>query len=142
MITIAILLAGCAQTTGVTEHRATKSFEGRCAPPAPHHRATPLKELAGTPTDGVTPEAAVQTVRGFSWQSLKVAEAIEILPLLRDLAVLETVDARKQPDGKMRLLKVRQQIFSRIALANLEVSSSAAQAGCEEERAHQLADRL
>jgi hypothetical protein len=55
---------------------------------------------------------------------------------------LEKPDARKQPDGELRLLKVRQQILNRIALANLEVSGSAAQAGCEEERTHQLADRL
>ena len=135
------LAAGCAQTTGVSEYRATKSFEGRCAPPAPETRAVPITELAGEPAERITAGTSGLVLRGFAWQSLQTAEAIEVLPLLLHMTKLEK-EAPAAAERELRLLKVRQHILSRISLANLEVSGSAAQAGCEEERAHQLADRL
>ena len=58
------------------------------------------------------------------------------------MAALESEEGQKQPNAELQLLKVRHQIVSRIALADLEVTSMTAQAACEEARAREVADRL
>lgn len=71
----------------------------------------------------------------------EVAAAINVLDLLSDLRRLER-EAVERPDVAWRLLKTRQQISHRIALAAFDVTSTVAELDCEESRADHVADGL
>lgn len=73
---------------------------------------------------------------------MQAARLIGIALLLKRMASLESEEGQKQPNAEFQLLKIRHQSVSRIALADLEVASMTAQAGCEEARAREVADRL
>lgn len=141
------LLSACS-LTGVYKERVTKSFEGRCAPKETVLRSVPLAEL--TISAQKTQQLAHPLrkplekipIQGFSWRSVQAARLIGIAPLLKRMAGLESEEGQKQPNAELQLLKVRHQIVSRIALADLEVTSMTAQAACEEARAREVADRL
>lgn len=141
------LLSACS-LTGVYKERVTKSFEGRCAPKETALRSVPLTELTSSAqrTQQLANPRQISLenipIQGFSWRSLQAARLIGIAPLLKRMAALESEEGRKQPNAELQLLKVRHQIVSRIALADLEVTSMTAQASCEEARAREVADRL
>jgi hypothetical protein len=71
----------------------------------------------------------------------EVAAAINVLGLLSDLRRLER-GAVERPEVAWRLLKTRQQISHRIALAAFDVTSTVAELDCEESRADHVADGL
>jgi hypothetical protein len=71
----------------------------------------------------------------------EVAAAINVLGLLSDLRRLER-GAVERPELAWRLLKTRQQISHRIALAAFDVTSTVAELDCEESRADHVADGL
>jgi hypothetical protein len=71
----------------------------------------------------------------------EVAAAINVLGLLSDLRRLER-GAVERPEIAWRLLKTRQQISHRIALAAFDVTSTVAELDCEESRADHVADGL
>jgi hypothetical protein len=71
----------------------------------------------------------------------EVAAAINVLGLLSDLRRLER-EAVERPEVAWRLLKTRQQISHRIALAAFDVTSTVAELDCEESRADHVADGL
>jgi hypothetical protein len=71
----------------------------------------------------------------------EVAAAINVLGLLSDLRRLES-GAVERPEVAWRLLKTRQQISHRIALAAFDVTSTVAEVDCEESRADHVADGL
>jgi len=134
--------SNCTQTTEVTEYRATQSFEQRCSPPALEQRTVSLAEIVSPSTEPEQPLSATPRPAVFSWRILQIADAIGVLPLLKQMPFLDAEVAQHQEGREIRLLKTRQQILGRILLGMLEVSGTTAHLGCEEERAHQLADRL
>ena len=71
----------------------------------------------------------------------EVAAAINVLGLVSELRMLER-GAVEWPEVAWRLLKTRQQISHRIALAAFDVSSTVAELDCEESRADHVADGL
>jgi hypothetical protein len=71
----------------------------------------------------------------------EVAAAINVLGLLAELRALERGGV-EGPEVAWRLLKTRQQISHRIALAAFDVSSTVAELDCEESRADHVADGL
>lgn len=77
----------------------------------------------------------------LSEEARHIARIIGVEDLARRLAVLRR-KSRQSEAALVHFLDVRQQISDRVMMAMLDVSRSAAEADCEEERADQLADRL
>ncbi|HKN85604.1 MAG TPA: hypothetical protein VJV04_01970 [Nitrospiraceae bacterium] len=71
----------------------------------------------------------------------EVAAAINVLGLLGELRRLER-EVAERSEVTWRLLKTRQQISHRIALAAFDVTSTVAELDCEESRADHVADGL
>lgn len=74
--------------------------------------------------------------------ALKIADAIDVFPLVIQIPILEAEVAGQVEGARTRLIEVRHEILEEIVLASLAVARTAAEADCEEERADQLADRL
>jgi hypothetical protein len=71
----------------------------------------------------------------------EIAAAINVLGLLSELRRFER-EVAERPEIAWRLLKTRQQISHRIALAAFDVTSTVAELDCEESRADHVADGL
>ncbi|MGQ0811896.1 MAG: hypothetical protein ACT4OO_11830 [Nitrospiraceae bacterium] len=95
---------------------------------------TPSDASPDPPDDYLEDKELTNTV---SWRALQTAKVVGILPLLK-----HAVSDSQRDYDTVQLLSFRVQLLGRLMLAGSEVDSIAAQAGCEEERAHQLADRL
>lgn len=135
--------AGCALTTGYSEQRTTSSNERRCAPTPIEKqlRAVSLDEVDRSSNDRQTEAAPTRFPTSFSWRAVQTAQAIDILPLLKQI---ESVEESPNPDSStpLTLLSLRQEALGRILLALIAVSSTVAQVSCEIERTYEVADRL
>ncbi|UVT17450.1 MAG: hypothetical protein H8K04_07905 [Nitrospira sp.] len=80
---------------------------------------------------------AGEAVQVYSSTAIEIADTMEMLPLLNDLARLEV----KRGD-KIETNKVRRRLLTRVQLATLEVSSLVAELECEVRRADEVQDRL
>lgn len=102
--------------------------ECECTPVAP---LTDANDLVIVPPDELAREEALNS--RFSPNALRTANASGLVPLLRRLC---------EENDPSRRVKLRQEISERLAVVALEVSSTAAELDCEEERADQIADYL
>lgn len=136
------LNAGCALTTGVDDRRQHADDERRCAPTDADLalRRVSLEDI-DTADDRVARMAENRVPTSFSWRAIQAARAIEILPLLSRIEILEEQRGTPQADPT-QLNAVRIEALGRIMLAMSEVSSTAAKAACEIERTYQAADRM
>lgn len=76
----------------------------------------------------------------ISWQSLNTANAIGLLPMLKEYVIL--IDSyQKQPslEKRINLMDISQRISRKINIASLDISAVASELDCEEERAAQFA---
>ena len=107
----------------------------RCKPHTKTH-VLPMPRQGGVDNyrDDLVAEALPSRVR-------EVAAAINVLGLLGELRRLER-EIGERPEVAWRLLKTRQQISHRIALAAFDVTSTVAELDCEESRADHVADGL
>lgn len=79
----------------------------------------------------------------FSANSLHMAHAIGVLPLLGDyLDRLAVPQAERTLQQRVELLELRRTLAYRCDLASLAISAVASELDCEEEKISQLADRL
>jgi hypothetical protein len=139
---LCVLTVGCALTTGVDDRRQHADDERRCAPTDGDIalRRISLADI-DTADDRVARMAENRAPNSFSWRAIQAAQAIEILPLLSQIEILE--ERRGTPQANpTKLNAVRNEVLGRIMLAMSEVSSTAAKAACEIERTYQAADRL
>ena len=139
---LCLLNAGCALTTGIDDHRQHMDDERRCAPTEGDLalRRVSLTDIDAA-DDRVARMAENRVPNSFSWRAILAARAIEILPLLSRIEILE--ERRGTPQANQTQLNaVRNEVLGRIMLAMSEVSSTAAKAACEIERTYQAADRM
>lgn len=73
----------------------------------------------------------------YSATAIEIAETMQLLPLLHQLARLEA-----NQDAFTKTNRVRQRLLTRLQLATLEVSSLVAELECEVHRADEVQDRL
>jgi hypothetical protein len=136
------LASGCALTTGIDDRRPYADDDRRCTP---SDDDLALRNISLAKVDADEGRAARHAENriptSFSWQAIQTAQAIEVLPLLGRLEVLEEWQGTPQADP-LQLAAVRQEVLGRIVLAMSEVSSTAGKAACEIERTYQAADRL
>lgn len=138
-----IVLSGCALTTGYSEQRTTQSNERRCAPQRVDQqlRAVSLDVIDHSHEDPLTQAARSRQPTSFSWRAIQTATAIDILPLLNQIELVEEA-AASDPSASLKLLSLRQEALGRILLALIAVSSTTAHVSCEIERTYEVADRL
>jgi hypothetical protein len=130
-------------TTGYSEQRTTLTNERRCAPTEGDQQ---LRRVALDAIDQAEEDPLVRASHGrmptsFSWRAIKTAHAIDVLPLITQLELVEELpsgDASRQ----LKILSLRQEALGRVLLAMIAVSSTAAHVSCEIERTYQVADRL
>ncbi|MVM35398.1 hypothetical protein GO755_35585 [Spirosoma sp. HMF4905] len=84
-------------------------------------------------------KADTALTRRYSQHDLLMANAIGVIPLLRELIVLET---SSKADARLESVIKHQQILNRLLVASTQVSSVAAELDCEGERADRLATYL
>ncbi len=137
-----VLAAGCALTTGVDDRHHHGDDERRCAPTDGDLalRRVSLTEI-DTADDRVARMAENRAPNSFSWRALQAARAIEILPLLSRIEILEERQGSPQANAT-QLNAVRNEVLGRIMLGMSEVSSTSGKAACEIERTYQAADRM
>ncbi|WP_447979423.1 hypothetical protein [Candidatus Nitrospira bockiana] len=133
-----LLAVGCADLPRLSGPPSSR-FDRRCIPHSTELRAVSLSELSGPSTRREAPPIE-QAPTTLSPRSMEIAEIIDALPLISYIATRQGTPGTLE--GEVALLKAKQQLLGRILLANLEVSSTAAEAGCEQERADWIADRL
>jgi hypothetical protein len=76
----------------------------------------------------------------FSYQSLNIANAFHLIPLLSELLKAEQRHAVENSDRtEIDLLKLNQRLTTKILQAHLEIAAISSAMDCEEERADQLA---
>ncbi len=134
LLAIVAALSGCAAAPPAPQ-RATARY---CEPPLQYrHDAAfdPRPDLDAA----LTPELTARYPRRI----LLIANAVGILPALQKLQ--QTQRAAREPVDlatEVALLKQRQAILARVAMAGSAVSSVAAELDCEGERADQMANHL
>lgn len=139
---LCILTVGCSLTTGVDDRRQHVDDERRCAPTDADLalRTVSLTDIDQA-DDRVARMAKDRAPNSFSWRAIQAAHAIEILPLLSRIEILEERQGTPQANPT-QLNAVRNEVLGRIMLAMSEVSSTAGKAACEIERTYQAADRM
>lgn len=144
LITVLLMACtGCALTTGYSERRTTQTNERRCVPAEGDQqlRRVALDVIDQAKEDPLVRASEGRMPRTFSWRAIKTAHAIDVLPLINQLELVEELpllDASRQ----IKILALRQEVLGRVLLAMIAVSSSAAHVSCEIERTYQVADRL
>ncbi|AKD58535.1 hypothetical protein SD10_14275 [Spirosoma radiotolerans] len=84
-------------------------------------------------------QADTGLTRQYSQHDLLLANAVGILPLLKDLTRLEK---SAKLDDRLESIHKRQQILNRLLLASTQIAGLAAELDCEGERADQIATYL
>ena len=84
-------------------------------------------------------KADTALTKRYSHHDLVMANAIGVVPLLRDLVALET---STKADTRLESVIKHQQILNRLLVASTQISSVAAELDCEGERADRLATFL
>ncbi|HSE59242.1 MAG TPA: hypothetical protein VLA99_11120 [Nitrospiraceae bacterium] len=135
-------MSGCSTIRWLTHGPASKSYQRRCIPPKPDLRTVPVSEAGGNGPQKEEQTHHLPPPPGLSQRALEVAEAIDVLPAVKQIALLEQSALTHPVTMRTPLLRARQQLQARVMLALLEVSGTAAEADCEQERADQLADTL
>jgi hypothetical protein len=143
LILTLLMGSGCALTTGYSEQRTTESNERRCAPEQINQqlRSVSLEEVDHSHDDPLTQAARSRVPASFSWRAVHTAKAIDILPLLNQLELVEE-SPESDPSRPVKLLALRQEALGRILLGLIAVSSTTAHVSCEIERTYEVADRL
>ncbi|WP_246859226.1 hypothetical protein [Spirosoma sp. KCTC 42546] len=84
-------------------------------------------------------KADTALTRRYSHHDLVMANAIGVIPLLRELSSLET---SPKADARLESVVKHQQILNRLLVASTQISSVAAELDCEGERANRLGTYL
>ncbi len=88
--------------------------------------------------DEARAESTLLASSRFSADTLRVAEAIGVLPVLNEIAALEAAPQQE----RLNMLISRQRLTDQVLLTLFEVASSTAELTCERDRADQVADRI
>jgi hypothetical protein len=129
-----LLFTACAST--LPPQKATYTFDRRCLPASPELRRMPLSEME-KPSASASPVERQEAVNLYSPIAVHVAEVMDLLPLLNNLARLEH---QRAPSAEIE--RARRKFTTRLQLANMEVSSLVAEIECEVQRADEVQDRL
>lgn len=130
---LSLALTGCVET--VPPVKATYSFDRRCLPASSELRKMPLSEMDRPQAVSVADRSAA--VRLYSPIAVHIADVMDLLPLLNQMAVLE-----QEHTGEAETERIRRKLVARLQLATLEVSSLVAEIECEVHRADEVQDRL
>lgn len=136
--------SGCAGTPEKSSDALLKfaAAERRCGPPSGVRQAMARTSSPSRYHNDTRQDENIPTLKGFSSETLEIAETIGAIDLVAQIPALEGEMDQNIEGSAIRLLRVRQQLSDRIVMAILDVARTAAEADCEEERADQLADRL
>jgi len=134
LLTLLLALAGCAGTRPTPRLQVAAGY---CDPPLPY-RYDPAFAPQPDFEAALTPALLARYPR----RNLLTANAAGILPLLKELLVLEEAARRQQPAAELAVLRQRQRIAAQLALVSTTVASVAAELDCEGERADQVAGYL
>ena len=139
LFVLLLALAGCASTRTVPRLQVAAGY---CDPPLPY-RYDPAFAPQPDFEAALTPALLARYPR----RNLLTANAAGILPLLKELLVLEETanwpqPRRQQPAAELAVLRQRQRIAAQLALVSTTVASVAAELDCEGERADQVAGYL
>jgi len=134
-----LTLAGCAGTRSTARLHVASGY---CDPPLPY-RYDPAFAPQPDFEAALTPALLARYPR----RNLLTANAAGILPMLKELLVLEETanwpqPRRQQPTADFAVLRQRQRILAQVALVSTAVASVAAELDCEGERADQVAGYL
>lgn len=79
----------------------------------------------------------------FSFRALNAANAVGMLGLLSELAAQkESLRLQTSAENRIRFVELTQRIYQKIHISSLEISATASEMDCEEERADQVASYL
>ncbi len=134
-----LALAGCAGSRSATRLQVASGY---CDPPLPYRY-----DPAFAPQPNFEAALTPALLARFPRRNLLTANAAGILPLLKELLVLEETASwpqprRQQPAADLAVLRQRQRILAQVALVSTTVASVAAELDCEGERADQVAGYL
>jgi len=133
---LVVILAGCS-TKDLARFKAQLD-RSQC------NQWKPTMAIATTPPAPFDAAAVPAEVKAhFSPNSLHIAHAINVLPLLDDhMAHLRTPQVERSLEQRIQLLELRRTIAYHCDLASLEISAVASELDCEEEKVSQLAQHL
>jgi hypothetical protein len=124
---------GCSALITSSQKGIATEQSQHCGPEVAHTHS----DKAAAPINTMVPvKPSLRVAHHFSPVARRIAETIEVLPLLNELMDVPT------PRSPLESIILRQQLTERIQLAILEVNSTAAEIICERDRADQLADRI
>jgi hypothetical protein len=105
---------------------------------------TPTMAIATTPPAPFDAAAVPAEVKAhFSPNSLHIAHAINVLPLLDDyMAHMQVPSTERSLEQRIQLLELRRTIAYHCDLASLEISAVASELDCEEEKVSQMARHM
>jgi hypothetical protein len=134
-----LTLAGCAGTRSTARLHVASGY---CDPPLPYRYDSTF-----TPKPDFEAALTPALLARYPRRNLLTANAAGILPLLKELLVLEETASwpqprRQQPAADLAVLRQRQRILAQVALVSTAVASVAAELDCEGERADQVAGYL
>lgn len=136
LMCVATLWTACSHTNGTLTNERDKLYEHRC-------KAAPLAvSLSGSRRGEAAAPSQETTLKGFSRESIAVAEMLDLAPIIGHMPVIESDVEQKRVGAELRLVSLRQEVLQAILLATLDVSSAAAEVRCEQARADRLADEL
>jgi hypothetical protein len=129
-----LLLTACAST--LPPGKTTYAFDRRCLPTSSELRRMPLSQL-DQPVVSRQSDQRQEAVRLYSQVAVHVADVMDLLPLLNNLARLENEQA---PVANIE--RARRKLTTRLQLADMEVSGLVAEIECEVQRTDEVQDRL
>lgn len=134
LLVLLLVLAGCATRPPTRLQVAA----GYCDPPLPYRY-----DPAFAPQPDFEAALTPALLSRYPRRNLLTANAVGLLPLLRELLILEA-QARQQPgpSTELAVLRQRQRAAAQVALVSTTVASVAAELDCEGERADQVAGYL
>lgn len=125
---------GCITT--VPPIKSTYTFDRRCVPADAELKKMPLSDIDKPPSPVAVSDRS-SAVRLYSPVAVHIADIMELLPLLNQLAGLE-----QTPGAQAETERIRRKLVARHQLATMEVSSLIAEIECEVHRADEIQDRL
>ncbi len=133
-VTLTVLsISGCSSLIPSTQSGIATEYSQHCGSEAAKTRSN-RAPLHVEPT--VSPEPSVRVEQQLTPVARRIAETIDVMPLLNALMDVHA------PQSRLGMVIRRLQLTERIQLAMLEVSSATAEIVCERDRADQLADRI
>jgi len=125
------LLLFCSCSTGRQALEKQFNLQGNCAPTTPRNYVWSTPDLQPTLTE--------EELLRFSKKSWQMASLLNVTQALREMMELEKKSKlHMHMTDRVHWLELKQQVIDKINLASLEISATAAELDCEEERTNQL----